>query len=118
MTSEEESVRRVLITEFESIVEIGVRDLLVAGGCEVIGPHSSLNRSLISELRPDAVVVDMDDLETSAVAEGLIPEFPGIPLVECSSSTLRMRVFPAYRFGKSVDLPMSADLLIQAVTYP
>ena len=107
---------RVLISEFETIVGLGIREVLSDEGCEIIARRGSLTRDVIHEVRPDALVIDMDDLDEVARPGGLINEFPGIPLVACSSSDTRMRVFPAYRFGESYDAPLSSELLIRAVT--
>ncbi len=106
---------RVLISEFESIVGLGLCDLLIDRGCEVLTNRRSLTAELIDDLRPDALIVDMDDRAASAAAEQLIGRFPGIPIVQCSSANPVMRVFPAYRFGKSIDLPLSAESLVSAV---
>lgn len=107
---------RVLISAFDTIVGLGLCDLLVDRGCEVVTNNRSLTAELINDVQPDALVVDMDNCTESAAAEGLINRFPGIPIVQCSSANPVMRVFPAYRFGKSVDLPLSAESLVSAVT--
>jgi hypothetical protein len=107
---------RVLISAFDTIVGLGLCDLLVDRGCEVLTNHRSLTPELIDDLRPDALIVDMDDCAVSAAAEELIDRYPGIPIVQCSSASPVMRVFPAYRFGKSIDLPLSAESLVSAVT--
>jgi DNA-binding NarL/FixJ family response regulator len=109
-------VTRVLINDFDTIVGLGLRDVLTDRGCEVVTGRATLTPAMLADLRPDAIVVDMDDTEVTAAAEALIDEFPGIRIVECSSAQPVMRVFPAYRFGKSLDLPLDPDTLYDAVT--
>ncbi len=107
---------RVLVTDFDAIVGLGVREVLIEGGCDVISSHQLLDRALIVEVRPDALVVDMDDHATVSRAEALVGDFPGMPLVECSSSIPLMRVFPGDGTGESFEVLLSAADLIQAVT--
>ncbi len=108
----------VLIGEFDTIVDIGLRHVLAEEGCEVATHTRELTSSVINRISPDAVVVDLDDDAVTTSAERLIADYPGLPIVEMSSSTPRLRVFPAYRFGKSYDVPLSVESLITAVTGP
>lgn len=109
---------QVLIGEFHTIVDIGLRHVLAEEGCEVTTHARELTGSVISQVAPDAVVVDLDDGSVAASAEELISEYPGLPIVQMSSSRPRLRVFPAYRFGKSYEVPLSVESLISAVTGP
>lgn len=106
---------RVLITEFSTIVGLGVREVLAEGGCEIVSRSGSLTEEMISEVGPNAVVVDVDAIP-AAGTEQLVSAFPGIPFVECSSTRARMRVFPAYRFGESYCADFTPDVLVEAVT--
>lgn len=107
---------RVLISEFDTIVGLGVCEVLREGGCEVITRRGTLTPDVVRAIDPDALVIDMDDERTVADVEGLRAHFPGIAYVECSSSQARMKVFPAYRFGESYEAHLSTDLLVRAVT--
>lgn len=107
---------RVLISEFDTIVGLGIREVLRDGGCEVISRRGSLTADVVQEIAPDAMVVDMDDRQAADRIHQLRRRFPGIPYVECSSAEARMRVFPAHRFGESYEAPLSSDLLVRAVT--
>ncbi|MFK8024814.1 MAG: hypothetical protein AB8G26_12710 [Ilumatobacter sp.] len=107
---------RVLINEFDTIVGLGICEVLREGGCEVIMRRGAITPELIETLEPDAMVVDMDDRDSVACVKQLQAHFPGIPYVECSSAEARIRVFPAYRFGESYEAPLSIDLLVHAVT--
>lgn len=109
---------RVLMSEFEPIIGRGLRNVLEEGGCELVTNPRALSPAVVGDVKPDAVVVDMDHANVTAAIQSLAKAFPGIAIVECSSSDARMRVFPAYRSGKSFDLPLSAETLIRAVTGP
>lgn len=109
---------RVLVGEFHPLVELGLRRVLSDEGCCVVRDPRAISRRVVDDVRPDAVIVDLDDPAASSAAEGLVADYPGLPVLECSSSTPRLRVFPAYQFGKSYDVPLTIDGLIRAVAGP
>lgn len=109
---------RVLVGEFHPMVEFGLHRVLRDEGCCVVRDARVISHHVVDDVRPDAVIVDLDDSAASSAAEGLVSDYPGLPVLECSSSTPLLRVFPAYQFGKSYDVPLTIDGLIRAVSGP
>jgi hypothetical protein len=106
---------RVLVGEFHPMVSVGLHHLFAGEGWSVVSDRRPLTPAVIHDVRPDAVVVDLDDNLATSAAEDLADDFPSLPIVECSSSTPHLRVFPAPRSSPSHDLPLTVDLLIRAV---
>lgn len=108
----------VLVGEFPPIIGLGLQHVFAEEGCHVVRSGRPFASATIDDVRPDAVVVDLDDAGASSAAEQLVDRYPGLPVVQCSSSTPRLRVFPAYKFGKSYDAPLTVRRLIEAVSGP
>ena len=106
---------RVLVGEFHPMVAVGLHHLFAGEGWAVVNDRRGLTAAVIRDVRPDAVVVDLDDHHATSAAERLAGDFPSLPIVECSSSMPRLRVFPAPRSEPSRDLPLTLDLLLRAV---
>ena len=112
-------MRRVLIGELGAIVNLGLHDLI--GGdndCQIVA-ESTAPASVLDELeatKPDVVLLDLDDTETSReLAMAITDTHPSVKVIACSSTEPRMRVFPAFHRGESYVARMSPDLLIAAV---
>ncbi|MDQ1566155.1 MAG: hypothetical protein QOF96_1035, partial [Actinomycetota bacterium] len=56
-------MHRVLIGQFGSVARMGLRELLDGQGIEVVAEAESAGGivSCVSEVRPDVVVLDLDD---------------------------------------------------------
>lgn len=106
----------VLVGEFHPMVAVGLHHLFAGEGWSVVSDRRALTPSVIREVCPDAVVVDLDDRRATSAAECLADDFPSLPIVECSSTAPHLRVFPAPRSEPPHDLPLTIDLLLRAVT--
>lgn len=69
----------------------------------------------IESIRPDAVVVDLETIESSGLAVGVAEAFPEVTVVACSSTRPIMRVYPAHSGGASYDADLTPELLVEAI---
>ena len=76
---------------------------------------SILVQDRLTEARPDAVLLDLDDEECLRVAAWIASSFPSVTVVACSADEPAMRVFPPFHRGESYELPLDRDRLVQAV---
>lgn len=110
-------MRRVLIGDFGMIARMGLRDLLADAGLEVVAESEATEEIVarVNDVRPDVVVLDLDDEATPAVAGLIASEFPAIKVVACSSHEPVMQVFPPFHHGESYVSPMSRTVLVKAL---
>lgn len=108
---------RVLISQFETIVGIGVQAILSEGGCTVLEVATDVPEA-VAELRPDALVTDLDDAAAAVTAIALAHEYDDLAVVLCSSDRPEMRVFPRGRRSVVEDLPAQPEALVRAVSLP
>jgi DNA-binding NarL/FixJ family response regulator len=110
-------MHRVLIGRFGSVARMGLRELLDGQGIEVVAEAGSEGIvSCVNEVRPDVVVLDLDDEEALGTAEEITAEFPAIKVIACSSEEPVMRVFPPFHHGESYASKLSAALLALALS--
>ncbi len=111
-------MHRVLIGQFGSVARMGLRELLDGQGIEIVAEAESAEGivSCVSEVRPDIVVLDLDDEGSLDLAGEITSEFPAIKVIACSCEEPVMRVFPAFHHGESYASKLSAALLALALT--
>jgi DNA-binding NarL/FixJ family response regulator len=110
-------MRRVLIGDFGMIARMGLRELLDSQGLEVVaetGGESGIIARL-SDVRPDVVLLDLDDPGFPEIALQITSTFPAVKVIACSSEEPVMRVFPPFHHGESYDSKLSAALLALAL---
>ena len=107
----------VLVGAFPPMIDRGLVCVLADEGIDAVHAPRGVTADAIRNVRPSAVVVDLDEVEGVAVRR-LVDEFPGLPVVECSSSEPLLRVFPAYHFGKSYEAPLTITGLVEAIAGP
>lgn len=110
-------MRRVLLGRFNEITRRGLEELLRDEDVELLLEPADEPAiiSRISELRPDVVILDLDDDGGPDLAERIAAEYPAIKVVACSSKQPLMRVFPAFRRGESYALELNRRRLTSAV---
>lgn len=111
-------MQRVLIGGFGTVARMGLRELLDGQGVEVVAepePDRGIV-SCVSEVRPDVVVLDLDDDGAVKTAEEIASEFPAIKVIACSCEEPVMRVFPPFHHGESYASMLSAPLLALALS--
>ncbi|HZQ76756.1 MAG TPA: hypothetical protein VFE55_05465 [Acidimicrobiia bacterium] len=111
-------MQRVLIGRFGTVARMGLRELLDGQGIEVVAeaePDRGIV-SCVSEVRPDVVVLDLDDDGSLGTAEEIASEFPAIKVIACSCEEPVMRVFPPFHHGESYASKLSAPLLALALS--
>jgi DNA-binding NarL/FixJ family response regulator len=113
-------VVRVVIGAFGAIARMGILELLRQEGFDVVAEQAPgaparpiLDR--LTEARPDAVLLDLDDQECLRIAAWIASSFPSVTVVACSADAPAMRVFPPFHRGESYELPLDRDRLVQAV---
>ena len=111
-------MHRVLIGQFGTVARMGLRELLDGQGIEVVAEAQSAEGivSCVSEVRPDVVVLDLDDECALETAEEITSEFPAIKVIACSCEEPVMRVFPPFHHGESYASKLSAALLALALS--
>jgi DNA-binding NarL/FixJ family response regulator len=114
------ATRRVVMGDFGAVAGLGLRDILAGEGLEVVG-HARRHAvgagivPLLSEVRPDVVVLDLDDDGSLEVAMQITSEFPAIKVVACSSEEPVMQVFPPFHHGESYLSHLTRAELAQAL---
>jgi DNA-binding NarL/FixJ family response regulator len=111
-------MQRVLIGQFGTVARMGLRDILDGQGIEVVAEAESAEVivACVSEVRPDVVVLDLDDEGVLDLAEEITSEFPAIKVIACSCEEPVMRVFPPFHHGESYASKLSAALLALALS--
>jgi DNA-binding NarL/FixJ family response regulator len=112
------SMHRVLIGQFGTVARMGLRELLDGQGIEVVA-EAETNEGIVSvvnEVRPDVVLLDLDDEESLETASELTSEFPAIKVIACSCEEPVMRVFPPFHHGESYASKLSAAHLALALS--
>lgn len=104
---------RVLISQFDTIVGLGVREVLTEGGCEVLDRPDA--EEAVAALRPDALVTELDDAAAAVLAVSLAHDYADLTVVLCSSDRPEMRVYPRGHLADVEDLPLTPDNLLRAV---
>jgi DNA-binding NarL/FixJ family response regulator len=114
------AARRVVMGDFGPVAGLGLRDILAGEGLDVVGharsaPVCAGIVPLLSEVRPDVVVLDLDDQSSLEVAIQITSEFPAIKVVACSSEEPVMQVFPPFHHGESYLSQLTRAELAQAL---
>ncbi|MGH9039623.1 MAG: hypothetical protein ACRDZ3_05275 [Acidimicrobiia bacterium] len=125
------SPNRAVIGDFGAVARLGLLDILAEEGLEVVGRAGSRDSAglsgevdirgaaavvpLVSEVRPDVVVLDLDDESAQEVAIRITSEFPAIKVVACSSEEPVMQVFPPFHHGESYLSQLTRAQLAQAL---
>lgn len=106
---------KVLIDAFDSIMGLGLRELLEGEGIEVLDqePGDLLDR--LSSRLPDVVVLDLDAEDAPARAEAICRRYPTIQVIGCSATGTRMRIFPRFSLGDSFTVGLSPEEFVKAV---
>lgn len=109
-------MRRVLIGNVGNIARVGLVTLLDAEHHELVG--DSEGEGIIGrvyEVRPDIVLLDLDEDETPELAGTIASEFPSIKVIACSFEEPVMQVFPPFHSGESYVSELSRSLLARAL---
>ena len=125
------SADRVVIGDFGAVARLGLLDILAEEGLEVVGRAAAPERpgpagkrdvpgpegtvGLVNKVRPDVVVLDLDDESALDVAVQITSEFPAIKVVACSSEEPVMQVFPPFHHGESYLSQLTRAHLAQAL---
>jgi len=108
---------RVLIGDFGAIARLGLREFLDEEGFEIVAeetvPGGILD--LLTEVRPDVVVIDLDTDGGLEVASRIATGFPAVKVIACSSESPTMRVFPPFHHGESYVSELTPSLLAESV---
>jgi DNA-binding NarL/FixJ family response regulator len=110
-------VVRVVIGAFGAIARLGIRELLDEEGFDVVAEQAPgapiLDR--LTEARPDAVFLDLDNEECLRTAAWISSCFPAVTVIACSADEPAMRVYPPFHRGESYVSPLDRDRLVRAV---
>ena len=109
---------RVVIGDFGAIARLGLREFLDQEGIEVVAEGETGSTDileLLTEVRPDVVVLDLDDGDGLDAATAIASAFPAVKIIACSSQEPTMRVFPPFHHGESYESELTPSLLAQTV---
>lgn len=106
---------RVLIDQFDSIMGLGLRELLEGDGVEVLDQESGPVLDRLSSRLPDVVVIDLDAEDAAVQAEMICRRYPTIQVIGCSATGTRMRVFPRFSQGDSFTVLLSPEEFKKAI---
>lgn len=109
---------RVLIGQFNTMVGLGLKEILDADGSGVVAmevPADALLDRLV-ETSPDVVMLDLDTAGCADLAAQITAQYPAIKVIACSSRRPVMRVFPPFHHGESYLSSLSPSLLLEAVS--
>jgi DNA-binding NarL/FixJ family response regulator len=106
----------VLVGGFGPIARIGLRILLEESGFDVVQSESEAAElvRLAARMRPDAIVLDLDERCSLRTAGQLAALDPAVPVVVCSGVEPVMVVFPAAS-GDSYESPLDSARLRRAL---
>jgi DNA-binding NarL/FixJ family response regulator len=109
---------RLLIGHFGSVARLGLGELLGTQALEVVAEAQTPARILasVSDVRPDVVLLNLDDEHASAVAHHITTQFPAIKVIACSCQEPVMFVFPPFHHGESYASELNASLLAMALS--
>ncbi|MGH9000679.1 MAG: hypothetical protein ACRDY7_14970 [Acidimicrobiia bacterium] len=110
-------MRRVLIGNLGTIAALGLREVLTEERLDVVAQAGTGTEILlwVSEVRPDVVVLDLDEEFTPELAGVITSEFPAIKVVACSFEEPVMQVFPPFHHGESYVAELSRSLLAKTL---
>lgn len=108
-------MRRVLIGPFGVIARTGLREMLAGTDLELVAEAGGGVIGSVSEVRPDVVVLHLDDEAALEAAARITSEFPAIKVVACSSEDPVMQVFPPFHHGESYLSPLTRALLVKTL---
>lgn len=104
------------------MVRLGLVELLTEEHLEAVGFPDAGSADgwasvlhAVSEVRPDVVVLDLDDDEAMETAIHLTAGFPAIKVIACSCEEPVMQVFPPFHHGESYLSDLRRDLLAAAL---
>jgi AmiR/NasT family two-component response regulator len=106
-------MRRVLVGLFEAIPRQGLLRLLEEEGFRVVAeaaPASDMI-GLVAEVRPEIVVLDLEDSRTPDLAARLTAEFPSVTVIAWSAGEPTMRVYPPFHHGESYTAKLTVGAL-------
>lgn len=106
---------RVLMGDFDALYRLGLRDILIRDGRQIVETSTDRIIERLVEVLPQVVVLDQDKSETAAVVARIVRDFPAIRVIACSSAQPRMQVFPSFHSGESYSTRLDPALLEREV---
>ena len=104
--------------DFGAIARLGLREFLQQEGIEVVAGDEAGSTDifeLLTEVRPDVVMLDLDEDEGLATARVIASAYPAVKVIACSSQEPTMQVFPPFHHGESYASDLTTSLLLEAV---
>jgi DNA-binding NarL/FixJ family response regulator len=107
---------RVLMANFGTIVRLGLQEFAEQEGLEVVADsETKTSVARLNDVRPDVVLLDLDDDRALALAWRIANDFPAIKVIACSSKDPVMMVFPPFHHGESYVSELSLAHLAYAL---
>jgi DNA-binding NarL/FixJ family response regulator len=104
--------------DFGAIARLGLREFLEQEGIEVVAEEDTGSADifeLLTEVRPDVVVLDLDEDAGLATARAIASSYPAVKVIACSSEEPTMQVFPPFHHGESYEAELTTGLLLETV---
>jgi DNA-binding NarL/FixJ family response regulator len=110
-------VSRVVMGDFGAIARLGLRQFLEQEGIEIVAEEQTVTDifDLLTEVRPDVVMLDLDEDEGLATARLIASKYPAVKVIACSSQEPTMQVFPPFHHGESYASELNTSRLLDAV---
>jgi DNA-binding NarL/FixJ family response regulator len=110
-------VARVLIGDFGAIARLGLREFLSEQGFDIVAEEGEEEQvmDLVTMVRPDVVVLDLDADDGLMTAARITSDFPAVKVIACSSEEPRMIVFPPFHNGEWYRAQLSPQVLAEIV---
>jgi AmiR/NasT family two-component response regulator len=106
---------RVLMGDFSALHRLGLKDILMVDGIELMETAGVDVVGRLVEALPDVIVLDLDEETTSRLVDQIVHQFPAVKVVACSSEHPRMCVFPPMHYGEFYESDLDPALLTSAV---
>lgn len=106
----------MLIAGMTGMGQLGLRESLRSSDLYTEQVDTACVVDRVVEAPPDAIVLDLDAVGTSALTAELTRKFPSVTVVACSMLEPRMRVFPASDRSEPYDAPLTPAALTAALT--
>lgn len=108
---------RVLVVEDEFLLAMELEDLLAQGGCEVLGPASSVSQALavLAGEQPDLALLDVNLKGERATPVAAALRERGVPYVLITGYSEAHLSEPELRSAPRIDKPVSCHTLARAV---
>ena len=112
-------MRRILMGRFGEVLGQAIRLLLGQMPHEIVVTSAeSITLPLLEDVRPDVILVDLDEEATLPAIAELSAGFPEVAVIACSAEEPFMMVFPPFHGGEFYGSVLTLETFTAVVTTP